>query len=455
MPNPQSLPSLRRNRRPGIWAGPVVVAMLSMTVFGWDLASEPHFVDESAYISQSFFADLWLGGHWDDPSWLTYAGYDLPPLPKYLVGIALRVEGYRRPGPASMAAWYRDTSSQFVSRPALVAARRPSVVFGVVGCLAIYAIGTLALDRRIGFVSAILLMANPLYSMHARRAMSDVPAEAMILATLAVGLWAWKRSLSADGERVAFLGLILGSGVLGGLATLAKLNGSLAGFILVGWAFLAVPLPASSRKGRAVFLAGTFGAGMVSFATFAALNPFLFAHPKGPIDPRLEPVARLSFLERVGVVADHRVKVSAGAKLNFPNDALTMPFEKIEAVAVQGFGRFGPFGPRGRTDSTIRFDWAQDRGALAWLPMVALGLVAACRRGWLQIKAGEPPAAWAVAVQAGVASMVVTAFIPLAWDRYFLSIQPGSSLLGAFAIVEGFDLVRSTFGRTAGTEPLP
>ena len=51
--------------------------------------------------------------------------------------------------------------------------------------------------------------------------------------------------------------------------------------------------------------------------------------------------------------------------------------------------------------------------------------------------------------------MVVTAFIPLAWDRYFLSIQPGSSLLGAFAIVEGFDLVRSTFGRTAGTEPLP
>jgi hypothetical protein len=44
-----------------------------------------------------------------------------------------------------------------------------------------------------------------------------------------------------------------------------------------------------------------------------------------------------------------------------------------------------------------------------------------------------------------VALGVVTAFIPLAWDRYFLSIQPGLALLGAIGALEGFDLIRRPF----------
>jgi hypothetical protein len=57
-----------------------------------------------------------------------------------------------------------------------------------------------------------------------------------------------------------------------------------------------------------------------------------------------------------------------------------------------------------------------------------------------------------VVVQAGVVLAVVTTYIPLAWDRYFLSIQPGFALLGAFAVVEGFDRVRPLLGRRAGSE---
>ena len=224
---------------------------LGLSIFGTDLTSEPHFVDESAYISQSFFADLWVGGDWNNSAWLTYAGYDLPPLPKYVIGLALRTQGYRRPGPESMVAWYRNTSRQFVPKPALVAARCPSVVFGVLGCLATYAIGTMARDRRLGFVAAILLMANPLYAMHARRAMSDVYAESLILATAAVGLWSWTRLLRFDRWRIPFLALVAGSGILGGLATLSKLNGTLGGFFLGAWAMLAVLLLGFPGRRRA------------------------------------------------------------------------------------------------------------------------------------------------------------------------------------------------------------
>jgi Dolichyl-phosphate-mannose-protein mannosyltransferase len=455
LPKPHPFPSLRPESRLKKWAGPVAVTLLALTFFGWDLASELHFVDESAYLSQSFYADLWLTGQWDDPAWLSYAGYDLPPLPKYTIGIALRLGGYRRPGPSAMVAWYHNTSSRFVSEKALVAARWPSVGFGTLGCLAIYAIGTQAANRRVGFLAAFLLMLNPLYCMHARRAMSEAPAESLILASLAVGLWAWRRILSGDGGWRPILGMILGSGILGGLATLSKLNGALSGMILAAWVVLAIPLPGFKWLSKTAILLATLASGCVSFATFAALNPFLFAHPKSPVDPRLAPLAASSFLDRVKVVADHRVRVSDQARSSFPGDALTTPLEKIEAVVVQGFGRFGHFGVRGWTDSTVRFDWDQDRGALIWLPWVALGLAFALARGRTQLLAKEPPTAWAVVVHAGVALAVVTAFIPLAWDRYFLSIQPGFALLGAFAVVEGFDRVRPLLGRKAGTEPSP
>ena len=418
------------------------MSVLALTVFGRDLPLEPHFADESAYISQSFYADLWLDGHWDDPTWLSYAGYDLPPLPKYTIGLALRASGHRRPGPLAMRAWYQNTSRQFVSPEALVAARRPSVLFGAVGCLAIYTLGNVAFGRRVGLLAALLLIANPLYAMHARRAMSDVYAESLILSTTAVGLWAWKRLLTGRGTFAPALGLALGSGVLGGLATLAKLNGSLGGIILGAWAALALLLASFPKRGRAVIVAATLGAGIVSFATFVAFNPFLFARPKGPLDPGSEFVARMSFKERVKVVSDHRVNVSAGARSIFPKDALTTPREKIEAMIVQGFGRFGPFGPRGRTDSTVRFEWKQDWGALLWLPWVAWGFLAAIRRGMIQLRLHEPPTGWAIAVQAAVSALIVTAFIPLAWDRYFLSIQPGSAILASVAVVAGFDRIR-------------
>lgn len=455
MPKPNALPGLRPGTRSKTWTWPVAVTLLSLTFFGWDLAAELHFTDESAYLSQSYFADLWLEGKWDDPAWLAYAGYDIPPLPKYLIGIALRLDGHRRPGQSAMVAWYRDTSSRFVSERALVVARVPSILLGTLGCLSIFSIGTIALDRRLGFVAAFLLMLNPLYYMHARRAMSDVPAESFMLASLAVGLWAWKRTLSSGLESRPMLGLVVGSGILGGLATLSKLNGVLSGAVLGAWALLALPLPGVRRKSKAAFLVGTLASGFVSFATFVALNPFLFAHPKGPIDPRLEPVARLGFVERVELVAEHRADVSRLAKVSFPDDALTTPREKIEAVVVQGFGRFGHFGVRGWTDSTVRFDWEQDSGALIWLPWVALGLVFALLRGRRQLQSGSPPTAWAVVVQAGVASLIVTAFIPLAWDRYFLSIQPGFALLGAFAVVGVLDLLLPRLRRDAGSETPP
>src|SRR5262245_2945393 len=99
-PTPAAVqPSARRDRG-GTWTwtwtwawGALVVAIAAGLVFGIGLAEEPHFVDESAMISQSYFADLLLAGDRDNAAWLDYPGYDVGPLHKYLIGIMLRFGG--------------------------------------------------------------------------------------------------------------------------------------------------------------------------------------------------------------------------------------------------------------------------------------------------------------------------------------------------------------------------
>src|SRR4051794_26071660 len=109
------------------WPWGLVVGLAGLLAFGIDLAEEPHFADESAYIAQSFYADLWLAGDRDDPHWLESGGSAPPPPPKYLIGLPLRWAAFRRPGPGAAAAWYRNINSRPETPAMLTAARWPPV----------------------------------------------------------------------------------------------------------------------------------------------------------------------------------------------------------------------------------------------------------------------------------------------------------------------------------------
>ena len=144
------------------------------------------------------------------------------------------------------------------------------------------------------------------------------------------------------------------------------------------------------------------------------------------LDPR--PI-RESIPGRLVEVVRHRANVSTHAKAQFPRDALRSMPEKFAALAVQGFGRFGPFGPA-HSDSTRRFDLSQDWGAIPWLPLVMCGLLV------VPLVPGtpnsDPPSlAWTIPHAYLITILTVGLFLPLAWDRYFLPIQSGSCLLGA------------------------
>src|SRR5262245_49741273 len=108
------------------WWGGVLIAVLALVVFGYNLGGESYFVDEGAYLSQAFYTDLWFRGAWNDPAWLNQPAYDLPPLPKYWIGLALWIGGYQEPRPDAWQKWYKDTRTRFDQPGELVAARRPS-----------------------------------------------------------------------------------------------------------------------------------------------------------------------------------------------------------------------------------------------------------------------------------------------------------------------------------------
>lgn len=421
------------------WPMAGAIGLLALLSFAYDLGSERHFVDESAYFSQAYFADLYRPGKFNDRGWVELPAYDLPPLPKYFIGWTLRAAGYSYPGQNRWQAWYEDTSRRFDRPGALAVARIPSAILGAIGCVAAFALGTQAFDNRAGFLGALFLIANPLYRTHARRAMSDVPTEAFVLLCLAVTLWAWRRTLIGKCGPLTWLASGL-AGTFASLAILCKLSGMSATLVVGAWIALAWALKSVHVRRKLLVAGEAVVAGAVAIAVFFLLNPYLTAQPKQLVAPDPERVVLKNPWQRAVYLVRFRIDYSHGQQLSFRHNALDSPLEKIKSVAVQGFGRFGPLGTR-EDDSTIRYSWEQDKGALVWGLLVAAGWAVALVRGWKQLQSNRPPTAWALLAQALVTYVVVTAYIPLAWDRYYLPLQAVSALLAAGAVFAAFDAI--------------
>ena len=422
----------------------------SLGLFAWDIHDSP-FVDEYAYISQSYYADLMLEGDENGRVWLDLPAYDLNPLPKYLIGLALRAGGQGRPGPAAARLWYGDTSSVFGTPSSLTVARAPSVILGALGCVAVFGLGTLVRDARVGLAAAILLALNPLYRLHAHRAMSEVSCEAFMYVAIVISAWVWKRGFGArEALKPRHVIALIGAGIAAGLSVLSKFNGLLALMNLAAWVVLGWSLPNRSRAGKLGFAVGACLAAATAWFVFVELDPFMTARPPEPLPPQARRLADMSAWRRFQFLIEHRRAMSASQQQAFPHNALTSLTERAKVVAAQGFGRFGPLGPR-KTDSTRRFDLGQDAGALLWLPTCLAGLAVTLILGLRQYRAGDAPMGWAAATWEVLASSVVTLYLPMAWDRYQLPIQAPCCLLAALFLVAAADAISARF-RASRTE---
>src|SRR5438067_10068998 len=138
------------------------------------------FVDEYAYITQSYYADHFFRGDFHHRDWLDFFALDLQPLPKYLIGLSLRAAHLPMPGPADARRWYKSYAP-FGTQATLIIARLQFLVLGALGCAALFGCGVLIKDRRVGAIAAVLLMINPLFRDHAHLAMSEAPCEVFMI----------------------------------------------------------------------------------------------------------------------------------------------------------------------------------------------------------------------------------------------------------------------------------
>ncbi len=127
-------------------------------------------------------------------------------------------------------------------------------------------------------------------------------------------------------------------------------------------------------------------------------------------------------------------------KRSMSHNAMVTPLDKLSVFAVQGFGRFGPFGPS-KSDSTERYQLAQDWGLILWSPLVLFGLYVSFRAGLAQLREGRPPTSPALVIWAFIAWAVVGIYLPMAWDRYLLPIQVPNALLAAVGAVALYDSI--------------
>jgi 4-amino-4-deoxy-L-arabinose transferase-like glycosyltransferase len=426
-----------RPSRPFLWSA-AAIAGAALVVFASGVLDHS-FVDEYAYISQSYYTDLLFSGRTDSEAWLERVSYDLQPLPKYLIGISLRLARQPMPRPQDAWAWY-ERYKEFGDRETLTIARLPTVALAASGCVAMLACGWLIADLRSGVIAAVLLMLNPLYRLHAHRAMSDVPCEALVLVALALGMWAWKRIWSGRHGVAAVLGPPL-AGSAAGLALLCKFSGVLALAIVAAWAGVAL-VSADLPRTRKLAIGG---AALVSIAVagavLVALNPFMTARPRTRLSEEARQLAMRNPWERFYFQVQHRMEVSDWQKQRMPHNALRSLGEKVKVFVVQGFGRFGPLGPR-TSASEVRYDPRQDVGMIFWIPCVVLGWIEAIRLGRWQRRSALPPTALALVVWAALAWLVVIVYLPMAWDRYLLPIQSPNVLLAAIAMTALWNRLR-------------
>ncbi len=183
--SPQSSASLLRRA--------AAIGCLALTLFAFGLFDDS-FVDEYAYITQSYYADLFFRRPIQSSRLARLVR--LRPSARSEVFDRGRVCGWptcESPVPPTRGSWYFEHYTPFGNQATLIVARIPILFLGALGCVALFGCGVLIEDRRVGTIAAILLMINPLYRLHAHRAMSDVPYEAFLISALGLGLYALQR----------------------------------------------------------------------------------------------------------------------------------------------------------------------------------------------------------------------------------------------------------------------
>jgi 4-amino-4-deoxy-L-arabinose transferase-like glycosyltransferase len=395
-------------RRQAAWRAALLTG-IGLALFA-GLESVAFYPDESCKIAYSAPFEALAAGRFDDPIWQDREDkYLNPVLTYYVIGIARRIGGYdaaRLTGP-----WdFRRSDAENVRLgrmpdQALLWWGRAGVTAAAGGGLFVL---FLLMTRAAAPWAALAWLAAALASPFLRTALRRALNEGVLVAAVALALWAFARAVAAIMRRpdsvpvqpaLAWTAL---AGAATGLAAQTKLNG---GFLVAGFALvllLAGVRPPTGHGGRirALLLAAAVLAASTA-GTFIAANPSLWSDP-------LRDTVRM---------ARTRVEILKAQVLEYPADAIDGARERLARVP-----------PR-----VLHPDLALPGGAVP-VALFAFGFVLSVRSlaRWLR-GAGEDH----VRVVLTVVGFVVSApglLTPLDWSRYYVLPAIVASMHMAFGL---------------------
>jgi hypothetical protein len=377
---------------------------------GPDGDQPPFDLDEAHKLSESYYYHLYFEtGEWRHPDWhADFYARTNPPVAKYVFGAALAAAGLHVHDRALQDEFERlwrtpPALREHVPDAMLRVTRRVSAAYGAGSVALLVGVGWSVAGPLAGLLAGLLLLTVPTFAGNARLGLTDSILVFHLLLTLPATLWAARtlRRPRSTG-RTVLLAVAL-PGVAIALAVGSKLNGALTG-PLYGLGLLAAAVAEPGELGRkrlvARALLATAATALVAFGVLVLLDPTLHSGPVAELraalvdfgdwvtKQQLDPgPPLLSFRERVAYVGFFTLR-SPALLLPHLAGALGGP------VMVAGFclglarlaARFVPArdGNVARGEHTSPGDGAI---ALVWIACVLFG---------------------------------VTAWIPVAWDRYVL-----------------------------------
>lgn len=404
----RTLTALRRNPYVGALIGALVLLPILTPVFLRNLDDLSTFNgDETLWlpVSDKLFRLYVVEHDFQAPAWRDeYAtfGSRQPQVGKYIIGIGTYLGGWvGEPYMAYYYDWSHDLSWNMANKgvpPAELvrAGRVPVAIMGLVACLALYWLATLLTDVWVGLLSVALFVGGRLVVTTSRLTMIDAPALAFSLLTL-IGMVYVLRALRQGRSRAA-LCYIVPTGLVAGLAVGTKLNALLVLGACVAM-LLGETLSRLQRQRRLALLALLLLTLLLGCAwlVFYASNPFLYGN----------------------AVAGSRHLLAMGSIVaTIPIEQLTTRRAQVEAI----WGHLLTYAP------LARLNLPYDR----WLILLGAALVGALAVGqWEQLRRRTLDL---VLVWTALAYLGITLWLPHAWERYYLPLQPCNALLEAIAI---------------------
>jgi len=368
---------------PGIWTNP------------------RHEGDEATWITASRYLEQYLTARfeprvWEQELWRT----NQAPLTIFVIGVGRRVGGYssdelNKPWNYRVSVEQNAAAGRRPSDPLVAWARLPMALLAIAAICVAHQVVRVCAGDLAGFFWLVLCVCSAYLRLHLVRAMCEAPLVAVCVVGLALFARALALAARPDSSPRRALLLVLGCGLVSGLAASAKLNGLAlagAGLVLVG--LVATTLWVRLRR-RVLFLLGALALLAVGTALpLLALNPYLWPAP----------------LARATSLFDTRLAMMARQMAGYSHLTITTLAQRLSVVPTRVLQTYAAI------------SHADDWPSVLWINLVLLivGLVALVRSAYgALLRRQASPGALAILLVGGAASLPPL-FTPLDWNRYYM-----------------------------------